>query len=193
LPDLKKPFPNFAVFDRIVAENGALVFDPRSEKEQLLAPAHPVAFVDRLVARGVAPLSLRRSIVATSEPHESTVLEVIRELDLELQIFFNKGAVMVLPAGVNKAVGLTAALHDLELSPHNVVAVGDAENDHALLNACGCAAAVANALPKIKEIANVQLARDHGPGVQELMERICREDAALAKKGAHPHRYRQRT
>jgi hypothetical protein len=29
------------------------------------------------------------------------VLETIRELGLELQVIFNKGAVMVLPAGVN--------------------------------------------------------------------------------------------
>jgi hydroxymethylpyrimidine pyrophosphatase-like HAD family hydrolase len=74
LPDLKKVFPDYAVFDRIVAENGALVYNPRSEKEQLLAPAPPVAFVDRLVARGVAPLSLGRSIIATWEPHQSTGL-----------------------------------------------------------------------------------------------------------------------
>ena len=39
---------------------------------------------------------------------------------------------MVLPSGVNKATGLSAALVELGLSRHNVVAVGDAENDHAL-------------------------------------------------------------
>jgi hydroxymethylpyrimidine pyrophosphatase-like HAD family hydrolase len=31
--------------------------------------------------------------------------------------------------------------------PHNAVAVGDAENDHAFFNICECAVAVANALP----------------------------------------------
>ena len=50
-------------------------------------------------------------------------------------MIFNKGAVMVLPSGVNKATGLAAALAELGLSPHNVVGVGDAENDHALLDA----------------------------------------------------------
>ena len=61
------------------------------------------------------------------------MLEAIRDLGLELQIIFNKGAVMVLPAGVNKASGLAVALARLGLSPHNVVGVGDAENDHAFL------------------------------------------------------------
>ena len=44
--------------------------------------------------------------MATWEPHEKTVLEVIRDLGLEFQMIFNKGAVMVLPAGVNKSSGL---------------------------------------------------------------------------------------
>ena len=59
------------------------------------------------------------------------MLETIRDLGLEFQITFNKGAVMVLPAGVNKASGLAAAIGELGLSPLKVVGVGDAENDHA--------------------------------------------------------------
>ena len=75
------------------------------------------------------------------------MLETIRDLGLELQVIFNKGAVMVLPGGMNKAAGLKAALEDVDISPHNVVGVGDAENDHAFLRICECSAAVANALP----------------------------------------------
>jgi hydroxymethylpyrimidine pyrophosphatase-like HAD family hydrolase len=67
-------------------------------------------------------------------PHEQVVLETIRSLGLEHQVIFNKGAVMVLPPGVNKATGLVAALHALGISPRNVVGVGDAENDHAFLD-----------------------------------------------------------
>ena len=82
------------------------------------------------------------------------MLEAIRDLGLELQVIFNKGAVMVLPAGVNKASGLKAALAELGLSPHNVVGVGDAENDHALLRPCECGVAVANAIPTLKQEAD---------------------------------------
>ena len=86
---------------------------------------------------------------------------------------------MVLPAGLNKATGLKAALGELEISPVNVVAVGDAENDLAFLQICGCSAAVANALPAIKEACDIGLSGDHGAGVAELIERIIREDAGL--------------
>jgi haloacid dehalogenase-like hydrolase len=85
--------------------------------------------------------------VASWKPQQDAVLEAINDLGLELQIVFNKGAVMVLPAGINKASGLLTALRELALSPINAVAIGDGENDHALLKACGCAVVPAQMLP----------------------------------------------
>jgi hypothetical protein len=49
-----------------------------------------------------------RSVVATWTPNETVVLETIRELGLDWQLTFNKGAVMCLPLGINKASGLKA-------------------------------------------------------------------------------------
>jgi HAD superfamily hydrolase (TIGR01484 family) len=185
LPQIKNVFPALKLFDRVVAENGALIYDPATEKEFVIAAAPPDAFVERLRQLNVTPLSVGRSIVATWEPHQTTVLKVIREFGLELQIVFNKGAVMVLPGGTNKATGLRAALKDLDLSYHNVVGVGDAENDQAFLRACGCAASVANALPAVKETARIRLLGSHGAGVVELMERICRNEDSLADPERH--------
>jgi energy-coupling factor transporter ATP-binding protein EcfA2 len=126
----------------------------------------------------VDPVSEGRVIIATWEPHETTVLETIRDLGLELQVIFNKGAVMVLPAGVNKATGLACALERLRLSPHNAVGIGDAENDHALLRSCECGAAVANALPTLKDAADIVTAGDHGAGVAELIDALLKDDLA---------------
>jgi HAD superfamily hydrolase (TIGR01484 family) len=182
LPDLKAVFPDCALFDKIVVENGALLYTPASEEERLLAPAPPAEFADRLRALGVAPLSLGRCIVATWEPNETKVLQAVRDLGLELEIIFNKGAVMVLPSGVNKATGLVAALADLGLSPRNVIGVGDAENDHALLRACGTGAAVANALPMLKDAADIVLDKARGDGVAELIDRVLANDATLHRR-----------
>jgi phosphoglycolate phosphatase (TIGR01487 family) len=176
LPDLSRCFSRIDLFDRVVAENGALLYNPGTKKEQPLAPPPPENFVEALRAKGVQPLSVGRTIVATWEPNETVVLETIRDLGLELQIVFNKGAVMVLPAGVNKASGLKAALDDLGLSAHNVVAVGDAENDHAFMQASGFAVAVANALPSIKEEADLVTRAPRGAGVAELIESLIAND-----------------
>jgi len=168
-----------------VAENGAVIYNPATRQERLLAPPPPASFVEALKQRKVQPLSIGRCIVSTWEPNETVVLEVIRDLGLELQIIFNKGAVMVLPPGINKAAGLLAALNHLGLSRHNVAGVGDAENDYAFLKACGCAAAVANALPALKEAADQVLKGARGSGVAEFVSRIIREDAALVPAGRH--------
>jgi HAD superfamily hydrolase (TIGR01484 family) len=185
LPDLKHVFPDIKIFDRVVAENGALIYDPRTEEQRVIAEAPPAIFIERLKQRGVHPLSVGRSIVATWEPNEAAVLETIRDLGLELQVIFNKGAVMVLPPGMNKAAGLEAALRELDISPQNVVGVGDAENDHSFMRACGCAAAVANSLPMVKQSADVCLEKDHGDGVIELIEKLSREDVCLVAPERH--------
>src|SRR5881394_3207782 len=142
LPDLLNVFPEANLCHLIVAENGALIYNPHTRQEKLLGEAPPEKFVAELKRRGVQSLSAGRSIVAIWSLHEKTVLDVIRELGLELQVVFNKGAVMALPSGVNKGTGLHATLRQLCLSPHNTVDVGDAENDHALLNAYECSVAV---------------------------------------------------
>src|SRR6266581_8123100 len=120
LDDLIKVFPRVDLFDRVVAENGALLYRPATKEQRALAEPPQVNFIERLRQAGIAPLSCGRVIVATWEPHQTKVLELIQELGLDLQVIFNKGAVMVLPAGVNKATGLGAALSELGLSPHNI-------------------------------------------------------------------------
>jgi HAD superfamily hydrolase (TIGR01484 family) len=143
LEDLLKIFPRLDLFDRVVVENGAVLFRPSTREEKILAETPPREFVDRLIAMGARDVSVGRVVVATWTPYETAALEVIKEMGLELQVIFNKGAVMILPSGTNKASGLGAALEELGLSPHNVVGVGDAENDHAFLRMCERSAAVA--------------------------------------------------
>ncbi|MER9799246.1 HAD family hydrolase [Mesorhizobium sp. M0142] len=179
LPDLKRVFPEVAIFDKVVAENGALIYTPASEEERAISPPPAPEFIAKLRKRGVKPLSVGRSIVATWEPHQAVALEVIKKLGLELEIIFNKGAVMILPSGINKATGLTAALQDLRLSPHNVVGVGDAENDHAFLRACGFSVAVDNALPAVKDTADLVTRGARGKGVEELIAKVVERDREL--------------
>jgi HAD superfamily hydrolase (TIGR01484 family) len=181
--DLVRVFPEVATFDLVVAENGAVVYNPTTHDVRTLAEPPPEQFVALLRSKGVQPLSVGRVIVATWRPHEMETLEAIRTLGLELQVIFNKGAVMVLPSGINKAVGLTAALTELGLSPHNTVAVGDAENDHAFLAVCECAVAVANALPMLKERADLVTVGERGAGVRELCDALMDSDlGALAPR-----------
>ncbi|MEX2559416.1 MAG: HAD-IIB family hydrolase, partial [Pirellulales bacterium] len=178
LDDLRSICADLELFELVVAENGAVVYRPSDNQVQLLAAAPPDELIDAIRRRGVDRLSLGRVILATWEPHETAVLEAIRDAGLEYHVIFNKGAVMVLPAGVTKATGLAAALAKLGLSCHNVVGVGDAENDHAFLTMCECSVAVSNAIDALKQHADLVTAADHGAGVVELIERLLVDDLA---------------
>ncbi len=175
LEDLKKVFLQIGLFELVVAENGGLLYNPATQETTALAEPPNEDFLAELRRRDV-PFSVGHGIVASWEPHENTVLDVIKELGLELQVSFNKGAVMVLPSGVNKKSGLEAALARLGLSAHNVVGIGDAENDHVFLSACECGVAVANALPALKERADLVMRESHGGGVAELIGHLLEDD-----------------
>jgi hydroxymethylpyrimidine pyrophosphatase-like HAD family hydrolase len=164
------------IFDMVIAENGAVIFEPSTGEIRTLSATPPEAFIEELSCRGVDPLGVGRSIVATREPHHVTVIEVIREMGLELEVIFNKGAVMILPTGINKASGLKAALKIYGLSASNVIGVGDAENDHAFLEVCGLPVAVANAVPALKEKAALVTQHSAGAGVTELIDSVLRGD-----------------
>ncbi|MGH7683965.1 MAG: HAD-IIB family hydrolase, partial [Vulcanimicrobiaceae bacterium] len=181
-------FPHLGLFDAVVAENGAVLFDPVSGRQEALVEPPPRAFVERLEAKRVPCLEVGRVIVATRQPHEATVLETIRELGLEIGLTFNKGAVMALPSGVTKASGLARQLELFKLSFHNVLGIGDAENDLGFLSRCEASAAVANALPSVKETCDIVASLSHGRGVCEVIEQLLADDLQSIEAIERRHR-----
>lgn len=178
LASLRGAFPCLGEFDSIVAENGGTLYNPATSSERLLASGPPEALVDLLRKRTSLPIEVGHVIISTSQLEKQIVLETIQELGLELHIIFNKGSLMILPSGVNKATGLAAALKTLGLSVHNVAGIGDAENDHALLAACEFSAAVANALPTVKDRVHLVTTQGYGRGVVELIDQMAGDDLA---------------
>jgi hydroxymethylpyrimidine pyrophosphatase-like HAD family hydrolase len=171
LEDLQGAFPELAICDLVVAENGGLVFTPPAGPATPLAPPPPVQLIQELERRGVG-FTAGRSVIATVRVFEQPVREAIEMLGLDVQLIFNKDALMLLPAGVDKRSGLLAALGQIELSPDQVVGVGDGENDLPFLQACGRSVAVANAVPALRDAADLVTAGERGEGVQELIEQL---------------------
>jgi hydroxymethylpyrimidine pyrophosphatase-like HAD family hydrolase len=169
--DLVSVFPEVEVCDLMVAENGALLYNPSARSTKTLARPPTPAFLDELRRRGV-PFSIGQAMVATTAAYEEPVRDVIQQLGLELELAFNKGAVMVLPRGIDKRSGLQAALDELGLAPAQVVGVGDGENDQPFLELCGRSVAVANSVPALLRSADLVTQAERGAGVQELVRRL---------------------
>ena len=134
----------------------------------MLAPAANAQILDVLRERGVSPLLVGQVIIASLQEHETAIRRAVAGSGLPLHVICNKDAVMILPAGVDKASGVEAALNAVGLSPEQAVGVGDAENDVDFLVKCGLAVAVGNALPEVKQRAQMITRATHGAGVAEL-------------------------
>ena len=178
LEDLSTVCDCLDCFDYVVAENGAVAYEPTSRKIATLARPLPGHFVAALESRGVEPLEVGRVIVATQAPHEASVIEAVREAGLDVHVVFNREAIMVLPAGITKASGMKHALRSLGLSPHEVVGIGDAENDHSFLQLVECPVAVANAVDSVKQSAALVTEGRAGAGVIELIDALVANDLA---------------
>ena len=178
LAELLPLFPQASLCARIVAENGAVLYHPATRDQRLLTHPASAPLIEMLRRKGVAPLDVGESIIATLRPHEVAIMEAIRDLGLEHHVIFNRESVMVLPPGVNKATGLAAALDELKLSPHEVVGIGDSENDHALFEVSELAVAVSSAVPTLKEAADWVTARANGAGTAEALLALAADDMA---------------
>jgi len=167
MSELRAVFPEVDEhIDAVVAENGAVLVTHGGVR--LLAAPIGGAVSAALTGRGVAHRS-GQVLVAGAAADEPAVLEVVRGLGLYCRLVRNRGELMVLPAGVTKGSGLLEALGDLGLSPHNTIGVGDAENDHSLLDACEVGVAVANAVDALRAHADMMLALPDGEGVADLL------------------------
>jgi hypothetical protein len=172
LDDLTGLFPEADIFDRIVAENGAVWYTPGDGGLRTAASAPDRRFVERLRRDGVSPLSVGKVVVATERSQEQSVVAAYRDLGLDLDVILNRVSLMVLPRGVNKTSGFLEALDELNVRAENVIGMGDAENDCDWLGGCGCGVAVRNAIPELLETADLVTWSPAGRGVLEMIEEL---------------------
>ena len=183
LENLQKVFPEVdRHFDAVVAENGGLlaIDSVIVHTEDGLPPELGAA-----LNRAGIPHRAGHVLLATEAEHDEVVLREIERLGLEAQLVYNRGALMILPAGVSKGAGLLHALDLLELSPHSAIGIGDAENDHSLLHACEIGVAVGNAVPGLRAHADLCLTERNGAGVATFLRGpVLRGDVDV-----HPQRW----
>jgi len=174
------------IFDAVVAENGAVVEFPASGRHLRLG--HPTAapFVAALSGRGLA-FAQGECLIEGDAAMAGAVLDVLRQLELPYAMAFNRGRLMVLPPGIAKSTGLRHALFELGVSLHNTIAIGDAENDHDLLDACELGVAVAWGSPALKAIAD-EIIEGGGPDAVAAYLRRTTASPRLAVGRAGRHR-----
>jgi hydroxymethylpyrimidine pyrophosphatase-like HAD family hydrolase len=174
------------LFTGIVWENGAVLTLKAIDDLYL-----PFGYVDaRLVAAlqtaGV-PLEQGTAMVATWMPHKETVWQARVESGADAAIAYNKGALMILPPGAAKGTGLERLLELCGFSPRNLVAFGDGENDISLIQVAETGIAVADAVPGLKEVADIVTSRPGPAGVLEALQTYWLDDPPLDLPSRQEH------
>lgn len=164
LEDLRIAEVDLRVFDAVVAENGALIYLPATQRTIAIGTPPPERLLVALREQGI-PFHAGRAVIGTWDRHAAQVLDLVRRLGVDQQLVFNRAALMLLPGGVTKAVGVEHALAELGRSTHNMIAFGDAENDLPLFAASGTAVAARGAVPSVAAVADEQLSHPNGEGV----------------------------
>lgn len=171
------PFEDF--FEAIVAENGGLIFLPKSK-----IILHPFGTLPSQLLTDLAqlsiPLEVGKVIAATWVPHDKKVADLLVTQQYSATLEYNKGAVMILPPGATKGTGLLVALRELGYSNHNVIACGDGENDLSFFEQAEVGVAVNNATPELKAISDIVLSASNGKGVQSLIHDLLNEQLPIS-------------
>ena len=174
LVDLRRVAGDLTCFDVIVGENGAVLEFPASGRHVVIGHPPNGAFVDELRRRGVW-FTVGETVIETDAASATTALDVLQRLEQPLILAFNRGRLMVLPQAVAKSTGLRQALVALRISIHNTVGIGDAENDHDLLDACEVGVAVAWGSPALRAVADEVIEGAGPPAVADYICRISRQ------------------
>jgi HAD superfamily hydrolase (TIGR01484 family) len=157
------------VFAGIVWENGAVLSHTASGETYL-----PFGQLDARLLKAVEesgiPFERGLAIAATWTPHDQTLWRVLSSYGGSTSLEYNKGAVMVLPPGATKGAGLERLLALCGLSPRNLAAFGDAENDLSMLTLAEVSVAVADAVPAVIETSDVVATAPGPQGVLEILK-----------------------
>lgn len=178
MEELLDVFQDLPLFDRIVCENGALLYSPDTRAERLLCPPVPPELVADLRRSALPRVVAGRGIVSAPAESDVVVEAAMRRLGVEWELIYNRDSVMVLAPGCSKASGLGAAAADLGVAMQQVVTVGDGENDAALLEAGAIGVAVENAVDMLKERADIVLTRPGPDGISDLCASLAQHDLA---------------
>ncbi|HEY2151805.1 MAG TPA: HAD family hydrolase [Vicinamibacterales bacterium] len=174
LSDLRQVAGDLACFDVVVAENGAVIEFPETGRHAVLSHPPAPAFLIALRDRNVATV-LGECVVESEAASAPAILDAIRQCEQPLVLTFNRGRLMVLPQAVSKSTGLRQALFALRLSIHNTIGIGDAENDHDLLDACEVGVAVSWGSAALRAMADEVIEGTGPDAVASYIDRVCRQ------------------
>lgn len=166
-------------FDAWVAENGAIVYLPEGAKKFKLAEK-PARLAGALKSTSI-PHEEGEVLLSVKREYEGKVRELVGTYGVDVNFVYNRDSIMLLPIGIDKAVGVGKALDILMAQTGDVVCIGDGENDLPLFEIANLRVATEDAANILKARAHVVCRGRQGLGVARFLEQL-----QLELKGGQP-------
>lgn len=161
--------PQVDLFDLVVAENGALMYQPSNGELLFYGDPPPDSLAEALTAAGITFFA-GRVMYAIHRIDSQAVQAQLSRLNLNFRVLPNRDSAMILPEGVDKGAAIIHVTQKLNLDPAQAIAIGDGENDLEMFKVAGFSVAPANAIDKIKSRADIVYERTAGEAVEEFVK-----------------------
>ncbi len=165
-----------------VISDGTVYSIPSQGKASLYHTANPM--LDFIQLDSLADLPKDKVynkivIVCEADYLDQRIAQLPASLSQQFEVFKSREIILeVMPKGVHKAQGLADLCQMLGLAPHQVMTMGDEENDLTMLAWAGWGVAMGNAVPAAKAAARLSVTRTNDQsGVAEAIYRyIVKEE-----------------
>ena len=125
---------------------------------------------DILQAAAARPFLPKVNLYCRSKEDQASAYEILKKMPVSIALAENAGLEMS-PPGVDKGSGLRRLAALLGVAMEKVIAVGDGDNDRAMLAAAGLAVAMGNAVPEAAAVADAVVADNDHNGAGEAIRR----------------------
>jgi len=168
------------LFDRIVGENGATIWNPRTDEMRALGRPPSPEFLKRLQDAGVHNYTVGLASVHVPIQYRAIAARIVAELGLPLHAVDGTFHDVYIDSDIDKASGMRVALAEIGLTPDQAVTIGDGPNDVAMLDrrhsGCGLGIAMANGVAEARAVADLVTKGGPGAGVREVVEALISHD-----------------
>lgn len=157
------------IFDAWIMEGGLSIYIPSQNIYKVFVTSQWVRFIDSL--RKMSFAKPKENTITLRRENIEDVKRIAEKFQIDISFRDNKGTIMLLPKGVNKAYALHKLMEILDVDGP-IVVIGDSEIDLELFEEADFSVAVANAEDKIKAKADYVTREADGEGVVEAVNLI---------------------
>ncbi|MBD3209431.1 glycosyltransferase [Candidatus Woesearchaeota archaeon] len=162
----------FKHWKAIICENGAVIYFPEDKKTITTSTYHMRRAKKILTKMDLPGTKKGKIMVRIKEEQEEAARSLIGKLADKVEFTKNVDEIIIVPKHVDKGFGVRQAMLYLNIELDKTICVGDGENDIDMFLNPGFKIALANAHPKLKELAHQVTKKASTKGIYEIIEKL---------------------